>query len=420
MISPILLLIAGAAGDAPILTLERARAMALQQRPELAAARAEVAAAEAARDGVDAAAWPSLSLSAQVSASPGSQLLEVEVKDPEGSQALVSGTLPLDADGTFEPLIRYAGSLGLSWSVWDFGRRAARRELAAAEGAIAAAREAETADEVRRAVDLAYLGWLAADARRAQIEGARAATETRLQDAQGRVEAGVAAGSSLLSFEVAKARARLREAAAQTDAAKAYLQLKSLLGDLAPDRARPDPGLLHVGEPSPEPEISRAAEARLRAAEASAQVAARSLRPEVVLEASAGLRGQQGFLFPVYQGGVGLRWPLFDGGRSAAAEAEASARARAAKAVAEQESLQGDRRRESRVIASRGADRRVVLATELLEAARRLAEDAAEQFAEGRVDAGAVSRADDEVLDAKARLLEARLDGLRARLGLDQ
>lgn len=419
MISLTLLLLASA-DEGSILTLARARAMALEGRPELAAARAEVAAAEAASDGVDATAWPSLSLSAQLSASPGSQLLEVEVKDPEGSQALVSGTLPLDADGAFEPLIRYGGSLGLSWSVWDFGRRAARRELAAAERAVAAAREAETAEQVQRAVDLAYLGWLAADARRAQIRSARAATEARLEDAKGRVEAGVAAGSSLLSFEVAKARARLREAAAETDVAKAYLQLRSLLGDQAPEGARPDPGLLHVVEPSPGPESSRAAEARLRAAEASKQLAARALRPEFVLEASAGLRGQQGFLFPVYQGGVGLRWPLFDGGRSAAAEAEASARARAAEAVAKQESLQFDRRRQTRAVESQGAERRVALASELLEAARRLAEDAAEQFAEGRVDAGAVSRADDEVLDAKARLLEARLDGLRARLGLDQ
>lgn len=411
-------LIVGLAGasEAPLLTLERARALALEGQPELKASLAQIEAAEAGERGVDASAWPSLSLSAELSASPGGQLIELDGGGASNG-ALVSGTLPVDAAGAFEPVLRYAGTLGLSWSAWDFGRRAARRELAAAHRATAEAERDRAVLEVRKTVDSAYLGWLAAAARCDQIEASRGAAEARLEDAEARVEAGVGSGSSLLTLEVARARAELRLAAAETDLEQAYFNLKDLLGASAPPEARPDLRLLHVSPTSPDEE-DRVDRTRRRAAEASAQVASRALRPELFVEAAAGLRGQDGFLFPMYRGGVGLRWPLFDGGRTAASVAEAKAHVRSAVVRVEQGRKTVQRRRQQREIEARGAERRIGLASDLLTAARRLAEDTAAQFAEGRADAAAVSRADDEVLDAKARLLEARLDGLRARLGL--
>lgn len=404
---------AGTAWAGEVFSLERARALALSERPELVAGRARVRSAQARAEGAGAALSPRFGGRVEVGAAPGGQLVQIP-----GSDVLVSGSPPLEAGGSaFEPVLRTGATLGLDWTVLDFGRTAAARRAAEAAAQARAAELAQTRAELVAAVDGAYLAWVAADAQGELAEGAVSGAEARLAEAAARAEEGLLPPASALSAEYAAVAARLRAENAAHARARARLGLARALGRPLPEGARPDRGLLERGAERGEDAAEVAvSEARARAARARVEAAARADRPQLSVSAQAGLRGQEDRFFPVYAGGLLLTVPFFDGGATDAESAAAEGELRALEAQAEA-------RRRARAAASAqveldraAARRQVSLAARLVEVAERSVDELTGRLEEAATTPDALAAADDRLDQARSLLIEAQLARARAAL----
>ncbi|MBK9034338.1 MAG: TolC family protein [Myxococcales bacterium] len=302
------------AAAAEPMTLADAFALALANQPNLAGARARIAAATVDVDLVDLEVRPTVSASASYDV---------------GARGGVALT---------EPAQGLAASVTGAWRIWDFGQRAARR--AAAVAGVDVERVALT--QVERAllqqVEVAYAQVLGT---RAQAEVQRATLEAEarhLTEAEQYLGAG-----ARTEIDVAQARARLATARvaqlrADNAAALAAAGLARAIGAPLPpaatfpttwpaalagedvdldalvrEAARTDPDLAGVA-------AQRTATARARAATAV------STRPTLSATASVGVDALGTYGLPPddrrvagrWGVGVALSWQLYDGGARAA------------------------------------------------------------------------------------------------------
>lgn len=410
----VFLLSIGAPAPGEVLTLSEVRARALAAAaadPGPAYARTRLAEVRASRRPVVAA-------TVDVSAAPGGEFFDVlAAPDPDNPDASrervrVSAVNALEdgLDG-LEPQLRYGASMGLDWNLFDFGRTSA--SLGAAEAELRAARLEEALQRANliEAVDLAYLSWLSAfaerDLRRASLARAEAAVADRALD----VEAGAAAPTEVEEAELRVVAARLRSLDADEALADARRQLEGAAGIDLPRATAPD--LAWLEDPSVEAAAglprSRALAARVEAAEAQAIAVSRGKRARLLAEASAGLRGQELTLIPVYRGGLELRVPVTDGG---------ARKARVERAEAETDALrvrlQDAQAAEARSARHRdaGLDRaelRVELSLRYLELSTAALDDA-------RAEAGSPG-AETRIQQAWSRVEQAQAALLAARVG---
>lgn len=404
-----------------VLTLVEARRMALEGRHQIEAGRLRVAAAVSEADAAGAGQRPRVGALIEVGASPGGQLNDVI--DVEGDRVTVAAARPLeDGLGAFEPVLRYGAGVSLNWTVLDFGRTAAAERAAEAESLARTAELAQTRSALLEAVDGAYLVWLGAE-ERLELEG-RALTraEKRLERITERLAAGTEAESALLPARYALVAVELRKSNARHAAQLARLGLGAAVGKDIPPKARPDRGLLTLNEGASGPRAAllqiEALTARVRAARAKATATDRAMDPSFVISGQAGLRGQLGSLFPMYQAGLSLQIPLIDGGaghaRAEAALAEAKALAER-EAAAREELEREDRRRAAWLTNAR---ERVELSEQLLGLAEKAREDVELRAEESAAGPDELASADERVAGAQEILLEARLE--RARILLNE
>jgi outer membrane protein TolC len=407
-----------------LVRLSELRAQALKDRPELAAEDARVAQAAARVDEAGAARRPEIAGTVETSVAPGGQLVELPASVTGDGPLLVQGSPTLDQGGAaFEPQVRYAGVVGVDWNVHDFGRTEAAERAARAE---ARAREADRALTRRRllsAVDATYLEWLAAE-RRAHAEAETVVRRrAALEDAKGRVEAGALPPSALLPLKSELAAAELSAAYAKDAELRALRAVGRAAGAPLPEDARPDPSLLELGanpleaQPREAPEAA-ALQARVEAAEATAELHDRAGRPQLTASAQVGVRGQLEDFFPVYRGAIGLRLPLWDGGEAAAKAARARAEKRALMAErARQIEARAEETRAAR-LALRQARRRVELAAAFLSSAEAQLADAEDRRASDAATDAEVTRARAQAARAAGQLLTAKVDRAAAALRL--
>jgi NodT family efflux transporter outer membrane factor (OMF) lipoprotein len=394
--------------------------------PELRLAAARVAEARALGTGARAALYPSLDANAsytrqrQPARSPGN----IQFPAIPGVPPI---TPPLGSPGTefdrFEAGVQAAWELDLFGGVAR-GVEASEAELAAAEEAVRDALVSLLAEVARSYLELRALQRRTAIARESLASQRR--TLALVRERRG---AGLASELDVARLEgqLAATEARLPElAAAEREAAHAIAVLLgrppgALLTELVATRpATPFPPRLPaeipVGAPDDllrrRPDI-RAAERRLAAATAQVGVATAELFPRVGL--NGGL-GRGGFTFGDLGGPANtffslvlpqIRWRILDGGRVRADIAANRARAEAAVVQYEATALRGQREAEDAISRlARDQDRRAALAA-TVEANRRAARLAREQYGQGITSLL-------EVLDAERALLAAQDDLARA------
>lgn len=317
---------------------------------------------------------------------------------------------------------RDSAAITLSWLLYDFGQRSASVE--SAQQLLRAA--AATQDVTVQTLFLnALQAYYAAQATRAAVASAlqaeRSAQES-FQAAAARYQVGVATPADRLQAQTALSQATLNRIKAEGEARNALGTLANALGFAAQQRivladlpAVPATAAFQkevdglIAEAQVRRPDLRAAEAQLKAAEASVELARAQGRPTISLGAgptwqeSAGVTQQGGSI------GLTLNVPIFSG-------FETTYRVRSAAAQAEVRAAQRDRLRSQVALDVWKAYQSLTTATQSLQTTADLVASAeqSERVALGRYKAGVGTILD--VLSAQAALASARLQRIQAQL----
>ena len=394
------------------LTLDEARARALEASHRLAEARARESVALAGVAAREAAQLPTVSASAGYTRT--NHILEFVIPGPLGP-LVVYPDVPDN----------YRSRVDLQWAVYTGGRtdvleRAARAEASAVTAEIETAR-ADLRLEVARTFWAVVTGRAAV----AVVEQALERSGVNVGDARQRLNAGLVAPNEVASAEAQQARQQmlLVEARNQRDVAAA--ELARLIGFDPSQAIEPDADLQHDDAAPPSFEAlkreglaqrpeRRALELRITAADLQRAAAAAGKRPVISVGGGYDYARPNPRIFPrldrwddSWDAGVGVTWSLWDGGRVDAEVAQAAGAATAVRArLREFDSvLAVEVRQRSLEIASGAA---AVAAAD--EAVRAAAE--ARRVVGERYRAGVIAQGD--VLDAELVLLQSQLDRTRA------
>jgi outer membrane protein, adhesin transport system len=330
-------------GLAPLLAAEAAA----DARPEPATANGEMF--ELLLDAVDTSAAP-------VVAAAAARLPALLMKVAEVDAALAQSTfatsallprLSLEAVGaqslsrdfggrsTFAerliPMGRADAVFSVEQMVFDFGAtmaraRAGREGVEAARAELAAARE--------QAALLLIGAWAGAAAAQLEADASRAharRTDALVADAAQRFERGIDGGPTLARVKAYAAEAAMAQIMAQRRRAEAEAQFQLLFGDLPHSLRWPAIPVVPLGVEEQGPRVA-AARARLRAARAGRQAAARERLPQISTRLNGALYNVLGSGFPDHdvRGQLVIRQGLSLGGAERAREREAQAREHAA------------------------------------------------------------------------------------------
>jgi outer membrane protein len=416
--------------SAETLTLADVEARAQRERPELVERRASIDRANAELAAVRSKARPTLAAHLDLSASPGSQLVQID--DDGGNSYLVQGARKLGEAGALTPQARYAAVLAGKYTLLDFGRTSLG--LRAAEAAISAERAGliQAKVELVRVAREAYLAWIEAHqtwelARRdAEVTSSRTASVRELiqEGARPATDATLSAYDEQLS--------KLREARARRASSIAFESLAASVQSPLPPGSVPDLGVI---EPPPTPAASADAAARSAgepardqrlqaldrqrdAALSAAQAADRARSPALEAGAEIGVQGQDSDVFPVYRAGVSLSIPIFDGGAQSAVADQRRADARGLEARRQrlEQQIEAQRRAAENALLSAGEELGMSLG--LLATAEALLQEAEDHYRSGSDTLERVLSAQRSLVQARREVLTSKLDNARARLEL--
>lgn len=440
------------------ITLAELRAQAMNQRHEVSIENTRLAQAKAQESIAAAGRMPTIAATVDTSLSPGGQLIELspELSGLDGP-VVVQGSPTIDRGAAaFEPSFRYGGLIGVDWKVHDFGRtnalvRSARAETRAREKEAALTRRGLVAE-----VDAAYLAWLGASERERFEREALDRLRARRRDLEARVQLGALAPSMLLTVDAELASAELRVAYAEDDVERVQASVEAAIGGPLAAGAQPDPGLLEIEAPTLQRASSDSSassgsssiakrddleassilvaantgstadlagdilRARLDAMDANVDAYTKSWRPVLRVSAQVGLRGQSDHLFPVYQGSVGLSFPLWDGHQSGSRLLLAQAQRGEISARIAQHA---DERRKALKQTHQAIDRstrRLDLARAFVDRANARLVDAEQRQLEGTASDQDVTSAREQKARASVEVLTAQLDRASAILSLSR
>jgi outer membrane protein len=402
-----------APGPVVRLTLDEARARALEASHRLAEARARETVAQAVIAARQAAERPSVSASAGYTRT--NHVLEFTVPGPTGVPRVLYPDVPDN----------YRTRLDLQWPIYSGGRSDALERAARAE-ANAAAADVDTARaDLRLEVARAFWAVVTARAAVAVLEEALERAGVNVGDARQRLNAGLVPPNEVASAEAQQARQRmlLVEARNQRDVASADLarltglppsQTIEPVADLqrpaVPDQAFD--ALAREGL-AQRPE-RKALELRVTAADFQRAAAAAARKPVIAFGGGVDYARPNPKIFPradhwddSWDAGVNVTWSLWDGGRVAADVAQAAGMASAVRErLREFDSVLAVEVRQRSLEISSGTA--AVAAAD--EAVRAAAE--ARRVVGERYRAGVIAQGD--VLDAELALLQSQLDRTRA------
>ena len=405
------------AQDAPVpavrVTLDEARARALDASHRLAEARARETVAQAVIAAREAAERPAVSASAGYTRT--NHVIEFTVPSPTGVPRVLYPDVPDN----------YRTRLDLQWPIYTGGRTDALERAARAEAGAAAADVDTARADLKLEVARAFWAVVTARATVGVVEEALERAGVNVGDARQRLNAGLVPPNEVASAEAQQARQRmlLVEARNQRDVASA--DLARLVG-LDPAQAvepvaeleRPPGAELTFAALAREglarrPE-RKALELRVTAADLQKAAAASGRRPQIAIGGGVDYARPNPKIFPradrwddSWDASVNVSWPLWDGGRVAAEVAQAAGAASAVRerlrefdSVLAVEVRQRSLEISSGTAAVAAADEAVRAATE----ARRVVGE--------RYRAGVIAQGD--VLDAELALLQSQLDRTRA------
>jgi outer membrane protein TolC len=307
----------------------------------------------------------------------------------------------------------------LSQSVLDF--YALRHTRAAAFGKTAAEQEQRSIrDTVVLACAALYLQAMAEESRTTAVSAQLATAQALYDLASDRKKAGLTPGIDVLRAQVALEAQRQRLIVAQTDAAKQKLALARAIGlplgqafRLADEMPFAPMPALTAEEALRQAYANRAdlqaAESRVRAAEEARRAAAGQGLPSLGIGGDYGAIGNDvSSARATYTMAVGLRIPVFEGGRVQAKVEEAAAR------LKQEQARLADLRAhvyyeiQSTLLDLRATEERVGVAGSALDLARRQLEQAQDRFAAGVAGNIDVTQAQ----EAEARATEDQITSL--------
>jgi len=396
------------------LTLDEARARAVETSHRLAEARAHQVVAQAAVAARQAADRPLVAASAGYTRT--NHVDEFFVPGPLGGLPRV--IYPDVPDN-------YRTRLDLQWPIYTGGRvdaleRAARAEREATGQDLAAAR-ADLRLEIARAF------WALVTARETEEVLARAVgrMDAHVRDLRSMLDQGLIPPNDLLSTEAQRSRQQVLAIQAANARGIAEADLRRLLGmessgpiepaavlDVSAAAERDVAGLIADAR-AQRPE-RRALEDRLNGARAQIDAAASGRRPQIAVAGGYDYARPNPHIFPradewndSWDASVNATWSLWDGGRVKAERAEATATARAAEAHVGDFDRQLTFEVQQRLLEAQSSRAEIVAAADGVRSAAEARRVVNERFAAG------VATATD-VLDAETALLQAELDRTRS------
>jgi outer membrane protein TolC len=416
------------AARAEVVKLEELEARAVQNRASVASAGARVAGSEARIALAKVPYYPTVDLKTSAILAPGGRVIHVqdyaETQGAPYSSAqpyAVFGSRPLGDKGAWYPNFHYDATVSVASRLYDFGRTAASVSAARAdrEATLAGVRSERTA--VVLEVRAAYLGWLSAHGTRAILAQTASDAAALRAHTEANIAEGSRPGAELAAARFEEARAALDLERSESDLDTARLDLEQATGAPLASNAEPDESLLER-EPPPTSAPATAdvafLERRRDAFAASAKAHGHPYVPVLGLGLDAGLRGQGATPFPVYDLGLTLSVPIFDGGLESANASLATAQANdfAAQAREAQNKSQVQAQRSRSLLERSG--RRVELAQALVAAADEQVKHAEDQYALGSATFDTVVQARMQAEHARLEVLGAKLDHAHAVLDL--
>jgi outer membrane protein len=406
--------------SAEVVTLRELEELALQNRARWEAVDATevrtAAEVEAARAGLR----PTFLLNADSMMAPGSFVEQVRTTD--GRVVNVRASPTVRESSAFRPNARYEATIGLRAPLYD-GPNRASIEAAEAYRASAKASSAASREELLASVRASYLDWLSAD-----LEQDLATASTRdASEQRERIEARVADGDMPpADLDLARSEeleAQLAGADADARLAEARRAVESAVGSELPPDAEPDPGLLRIELPQRDTLAAsswdvQALEREGDAARQEAQMHRKSRVPVLAVVGQTGLAGINSYVFPMYQLGLNLTVPLWDGGRAVALAHAADARAVELDARARDAELAQQDEHEQAMLELAQAEQKLRLADALVSVSERRVDQARSGYELGEQSLDAVSDARASLRDAQSRRVRIQVARTEAVLRL--
>jgi outer membrane protein TolC len=397
------------AQDAAIrLTLDEAIARGIANSQRIAELQAREEAAGAVAAGRRAAGLPSVALVGGYTRT--NHVDEFGVVQPGQSLRIIYPDVPDN----------YRARLDLQWPIYTGGRAEALERAALAERSAAVADLAAARSDLRLEITRAFWAIVTAAETERVLTRSIESVDAHVRDLASRLEQGLIPPNEVLTAEAQRSRQRVLAIEAANVRSIADADLQRLLGMDMTGRVEPAASL---AEPAPPAVDATAAvrperlalDARTAAARAREKAAVASARPQVALNGGYDYARPNPRIFPrsgewldSWDLSVNVSWTLWDGGRRAAEQAEAAAGTRASAARAGEFDRQAAfevRQRRLELDSSRAA---IGAAEDGVRAATE-----ASRVVHERYNAGVATST--EVLDAELAVLQAGLDGTRAR-----
>jgi outer membrane protein TolC len=389
----------GAAAE--VVTLQELEEQALANQARWAAVEAATAEADAEVRAARAQRMPSFWMNVMGAIAPGSDIERVLTTD--GREVNVRASPTVREATAFRPNARYEGTIDMRAPLYDGQTRASLKAAEAYRDAALASADASR-ETVLAMVRAAYLDWLATHLDHGfALSAATDATQQRERSAS-RVDDGERPPSELDTARYQELQAELAasDAAARLDAARRLLE--SAVGtELAPDAA-PDTALLSVdagATPLEKKWEIQALELRRDAARREAEMHRKARVPVIAVIGRTGIAGVNERVFPMYQLGLNLSVPLWDGGRAISLAHAAEARAVELDALARDARLERTDERTEANVQCENAEAQLVIADALVSVSEKRVGQAEASYDLGAADLEAVA-------DARAALREAQ------------
>jgi outer membrane protein TolC len=406
--------------SAEIVTLPELEEQALRNQERWEAVEATTTQAEAEVKAARARKMPTFWMNIMSVVAPGSDIERVLTTD--GREVNVRASPTVSEQTAFRPNIRYEGTIEMRAPLYD-GQTRASLKAAEAYRAAAMATASASRETVVAMVRAAYLDWLAT-----YLDHDFAATSAQEAKAlRERAAARVSDGDSPVSeldaalYQELQAELVASDAAARAGAAKRLLE-SAVGAELAPG-AEPDTALLSIQTTGSDSEVRwevEALELRRDAASEEAEMYRKTRGPVLAVIGQTGVAGVNDRAFPMYQLGLNLSVPLWDGGRAISLAHAADARAIELDALARDARLQRMDEQQQALIEQKHAQEQLSLANDLVYVSEKRVVQAQAGYDLGAGDLDSVADARAALRDAQSRRVQIQVARADAILRLDE
>jgi len=402
-------LLAPEGAAAEVVTLQELEEQALRNQARWEAVDAATTEADAEVRAARAQKMPSFWMNVMGVIAPGSDVERVLTTD--GREVNVRASPTVRETTAFRPNARYEGTIDMRAPLYDGQTRASLKAAEAYRAAALASADASR-ETVLAMVRAAYLDWLATHLDHGFAVTALTDAKQQRERSALRVDDGERPPSELDTARYQELQAELAasDANARLDAARRLLE--SAVGTELPPDATPDATLLSVDTGATRSEKKwdiQALELRRDAARKEAEMHRKTRVPVLAVIGRTGIAGVNEQVFPMYQLGLNLSVPLWDGGRAISLAHAAEARAVELDALARDARLERtDEWTEAR-LERENAEAQLVIADALVTVSEKRVGQAEASYDLGAGDLESVANARAALREAQSRRAEIQV-----------